>query len=149
MKNIISLISISMALLTGCSHQPVQKVSAPVDISSMPIPVNNEVVLENQQMQECENQLAAMKLYDGNLFDKYNKEKKQLSEILKSYQFTQADIGNEINDIISPKTKFQQRELCFRIKTELANLMIRKTSFPIEKYVKKKATSSVRVKAAH
>ena len=77
------------------------------------------------KIQLCRNELDAMRLYSQASFDSYQAEFKKIGAQTNKYLQIKDSIGADINDLVMPRYQFQIRELCFRIKTRLSQLIIR------------------------
>ncbi|WP_435946815.1 hypothetical protein [Dryocola sp. BD586] len=82
--------------------------------------------LQAQRLQECRKELDAMQVYNKASYNKYQAEFQKLSASTDKYLRVKEAIGADVNDILTPQKEFQTRELCFRIKSRLVQLMIRK-----------------------
>ncbi len=67
-----------------------------------------------------------MQVYNKASYNKYQAEFQKLSASTDKYLRVKEAIGADVNDILTPQKEFQTRELCFRIKSRLVQLMIRK-----------------------
>lgn len=137
MQKLLLVPGLSILLLAGCAqHKPeVQTaVSEPAtDRQTSSVPVNLTPEAEPQaptmsantiRIQECRKELDAMQVYGKNSYARYLAEFQTLSRKTDKYMQVKAGIGSDINDIVLPRTQFQIRELCFRIKNRLTQLII-------------------------
>lgn len=132
MKNLTLITGLSLLLLTGCAQKPAAKVATPAPSPATQSAAMNvkqpELKNDNRQserMQECRSELEAMQVYNKASWIKYNTEIQRLTNRINKYRKVQAAISNDINEIVMPQTEFHMRELCFRIKSRLTQLMIR------------------------
>lgn len=133
MQKLSLITGLSLLLLTGCAKQaPVSAVTpapSPVVASQSVAPIK-EAQFESKNMQgkhieECRKQLDAMQVYSKASYNKYQAELQKLSTTTNKYLQVKESIGADINDIVMPQKEFQTRELCFRIKSRLMQLMIK------------------------
>lgn len=80
---------------------------------------------QEKRLQECRKELDAMQVYNKASYNKYQAEFQKLTATTNKYLRVKEAIGSDINDIVMPQTEFQTRELCFRIKSRLMQLMIK------------------------
>jgi hypothetical protein len=135
MKKLAFITGLSLLLLTGCAKKttesamtpaaadPVQ-VTAPA-VEPQPAPPVQTVKTQDQRLQECRKELDAMRVYNKASYNKYQAEFLKLTASNNKYLRIKESISTEINDVVMPQTEFQTRELCFRIKSRLVQLMIR------------------------
>ena len=79
-------------------------------------------------VQQCRKELDAMRLYSQSSYDSYQAEFQKIGAQTSKYLQIKDSIGADINDLVMPRYQFQIRELCFRIKTRLSQLIIRQAS---------------------
>lgn len=128
----------SLFLLTGCASVKndktgvsprtlkVQPVEAPVVV---PPPPAEQLLLDNNSneltgMKECSNELNALRVYNQQSYVSFQNEFKKLGAQTEKYLRIKDGISPEINALAMPRHEFQVRELCFRIKTRLSQLLI-------------------------
>ncbi|WP_237680764.1 hypothetical protein [[Erwinia] mediterraneensis] len=75
-------------------------------------------------VQQCRKELDAIRLYNEGLYQRYLNEFQQTGQETKKYLAVKDTLGADINNLAMPHYQFQIRELCFRVKTHLARLMI-------------------------
>lgn len=76
-------------------------------------------------IQQCRKELDAMRLYSQASYNSYQAEFQKIGAQTNKYLQIKDSIGADINDLVMPRYQFQIRELCFRIKTRLSQLIIR------------------------
>ncbi len=77
------------------------------------------------RIQECRKELDAMQSYSKASYDAYLAEFQKVGAQTNKYLQIKGGISSDINDLAMPRYQFQIRELCFRIKTRLTQLIIR------------------------
>lgn len=124
-----ALIIVSVTMLAGCQ-------------ASSSTPANNKVSQyemktaaglttpaaqpdkQSQRIGQCRNELDALRTFNLVSYDKYNAEFSRISEKTKKYLKIKNDIGEDVNDLAMPRYQFAIRDVCFRIRTDLAKAMI-------------------------
>lgn len=134
-----------MVVLSGCAKQePVHSVVTPsaTMTQSQPEPSAPEQEQDTQatpfsssasnsrdqhasNVQECRNELNAMRGYSEASYNSYQTEFEKIAARTNQYLQIKDSISSDINDLVMPRYQFQIRELCFRIKTRLTQLVIR------------------------
>jgi hypothetical protein len=79
----------------------------------------------SSNIQQCRKELDAMRLYSQASYASYQAEFQKIGAQTNKYLQIKDSIGADINDLVMPRYQFQIRELCFRIKTRLSQLIIR------------------------
>jgi len=79
------------------------------------------------RIQECRKELDAMQSYSKASYDAYLAEFQKVGAQTNKYLQIKGGISSDINDLAMPRYQFQIRELCFRIKTRLTQLIIRQS----------------------
>lgn len=132
MQKLTLITGLSLLLLTGCAPKSAQRATEPAPVATPEVtaiqveqPKPQAEDLQVKRMQICRSELDALQVYNKASWNKYNNEFQRLTTRINKYQKVQPSIGADINDIVMPQTEFQMRELCFRIKSRLAQLMIR------------------------
>jgi len=135
MQKLSIIMVLSLLIITGCaqkppkrevlpaheaSSQPTVTPTATVEMSSQPGDSNRAV-----RMQECRKELEAMQVYSKSSYDKYMSQVQKLTAAINKYREVEPSISAELNDIMLPQTEFHMRELCFRIKSQLMQLMVK------------------------
>jgi uncharacterized protein YukE len=136
MKKLTVITGLSLLLLTGCARKAPESVVTPAAVvpaqAAAPVaqpqidPQAEAEKLQAQRLQECRKELDAMQVYNKASYNKYQAEFQKLSASTDKYLRVKEAIGADVNDILTPQKEFQTRELCFRIKSRLVQLMIRK-----------------------
>lgn len=78
----------------------------------------------SSSVQQCRKELDALRLYNSGLYQRYLNEFQQTGEETQKYLEVKDTLGADINSLAMPHYQFRIRELCFRVKTHLARLMI-------------------------
>ncbi len=142
MKKITGIAVASLLALTGCAkQQPVHSLVTPPAaqqqtteqqgapfVASEPAPAAATSSFGEDRasnIQQCRKELDAMRLYSQASFDSYQAEFQKIGAQTNKYLQIKDSIGADINDLVMPRYQFQIRELCFRIKTRLSQLIIR------------------------
>jgi hypothetical protein len=144
MKRLKLFCAIGVLLLVGCAgskndrserisaqSQPTlqQASTKPVDISppdQQPAMRGGSGAMAN--IKECRNELDALGAYNRQSYISFQKEFTRLGQQTANYLKIKDQISPEINDLVMPRQVFQMRELCFRIKTRLSQLLIQQTA---------------------
>lgn len=77
-----------------------------------------------EYIQQCRKELDAIRLYNPASYNSYLAEFQKVGKETQKYLAVKNAIGSDINNLVMPHYQFQIRELCFRVKTRLAQLMI-------------------------
>ncbi len=135
MKKLAFITGLSLFLLTGCAKKTPESVVTPAPVEppqavvQVAEPQNAPQVIpaksQEQRMQECRKELDAMQVYSKASWKKYQAELQKLTAATNKYLRVKETIGADINDVVMPQSEFQTRELCFRIKSRLVQLMVR------------------------
>jgi uncharacterized lipoprotein YajG len=146
MKKMTGIAMASLLALTGCAkQQPVHSLITPPTAEeqsatqsepeqpSSPFvasaPAQQESASFNDDrasnIQQCRKELDAMRLYSQASYESYQAEFQKIGTQTNKYLQIKDSIGTDINDLVMPRYQFQIRELCFRIKTRLSQLIIR------------------------
>lgn len=135
MKKLAFIAGLSLLLLTGCAKKTPESVVTPALVEPPQVvapvvqPQNDPQVQvtrsQEQRLQECRKELDAMQVYSKASYHKYQSEFQKLNAATNKYLRVKETIGADINDVLMPQTEFQTRELCFRIKSRLLQLMIK------------------------
>lgn len=140
MKKLAFITGLSLLLLTGCAKKTPESVVTPAPVeppqavvqvaepqnAPQVIPAKSqEQRMQEQRMQECRKELDAMQVYSKASWKKYQAELQKLTAATNKYLRVKETIGADINDVVMPQSEFQTRELCFRIKSRLVQLMVR------------------------
>lgn len=134
----LSIAGLSFVLLAGCAQKTPETVvvaapePAPVRAPA-PIIIQQTAVepkaedAQAKSLKECRQQLETMQVYSKASYNRYQAELKKLDAAQAKYQRVKDAVGEDINSVLMPKSEFQARELCFRIKGHLMQLMVRPT----------------------
>jgi len=146
MKKFSGLAVASLLVLSGCAqhHQPAQSLVTPPEAAqpvaeAQPVPEQGAAFTRNSEsvspvadagdrsanVQQCRKELDAMRMYSQASYNAYLAEFQKVGAQTNKYLQIKDSIGSDINDLIMPRYQFQIRELCFRIKTRLTQLIIR------------------------
>ena len=146
MKKMTGIAVASLLALAGCAkQQPVHSLVTPPAADAQPMaesaarPDGQPFVTEAptqpaaapfaddraSNIQQCRKELDAMRLYSQASYDSYQAEFQKIGAQTNKYLQIKDSIGADINDLVMPRYQFQIRELCFRIKTRLSQLIIR------------------------
>lgn len=146
MKKMTGVAVASLLVLTGCAkQQPVHSLVTPPTadeqsaaqtspeqqgtpfVASAPAQPATASLGDDRSsnIQQCRKELDAMRLYSQASFDSYQAEFQKIGAQTNKYLQIKDSIGADINDLVMPRYQFQIRELCFRIKTRLSQLIIR------------------------
>lgn len=148
MIKISGLVVLAGLVLSGCAqkqqekslvtppvvNQPVQQETAPApaasnenaQVFSASSPQAETVVSSDQpRIQQCRKELDAMRVYSKASYDKYQAEFMSVANKTNKYLQIKDSIGADLNDVAMPGYQFQIRELCFRVKTRLSQLVFR------------------------
>lgn len=148
MIKISGLVILAGLVLSGCTtkkqetslvtpptvNQPTQQEIAPApapaeengQVFSASAPQPDQVSDSTQpRIQQCRKELDAMRVYSKASYDKYQAEFLTIASKTNKYLQVKDSIGADINDVVMPGYQFQVRELCFRIKNRLSQLIIR------------------------
>lgn len=136
----------SALVLTGCAKQPpVHSLVTPPTVTASAAdtaatPAQGALFMEGErqatppqqgvdnraeQVQQCRKELDAMRMYSDASYTAYAAEFQKIGAQTNKYLQIKDTLGADINDLVMPRYQFQIRELCFRIKTRLAQLIIR------------------------
>ncbi|NWA63447.1 hypothetical protein HX773_21310 [Pantoea sp. B9002] len=131
MKTIFSAVTVTL-LLSGCvaSNKPVansvitsaitpQVTAAQTNASA------NMVQDSASRLIQCRKELDAMQSYNPPKYQSYKSEFDKTASHLKKYLEVKGGIGNDINELAMPKYQFAIRDVCFRIKTDLATSIVK------------------------
>ncbi|MCT4702646.1 hypothetical protein MUA02_12315 [Enterobacteriaceae bacterium H20N1] len=130
MQKLAIITALGLLLVAGCAQQAPKKtvVREPV-IAPQPAAPLAQIQPESNsratRMQECRKELEAMQVYNKASYNKYMYDVQKLTSSINKYRQVEPSISTEINDIVLPQTEFQMRELCFRIKNHLMQLMVK------------------------
>jgi hypothetical protein len=146
MKKMTGIAVASLLVLSGCAKQePVHSLvteqtaepqptaqqapeqqSSPF-VASQSAPSSSASLGEDRasNIQQCRKELDAMRLYSQASYNSYQAEFQKIGAQTNKYLQIKDSIGADINDLVMPRYQFQIRELCFRIKTRLSQLIIR------------------------
>jgi hypothetical protein len=131
MRKLKAVAAFGILLLVGCAQNAPKKAVTPapqpVAVSQPAAPLVNSQPENShaKNMQQCRKELEAMQTYSQASYDKYLSEVQKLTATINRYRQVESSVSPEINDIMLPKTEFQMRELCFRIKSRLLDLMVK------------------------
>jgi len=146
MKKMTGIAVASLLALTGCAkQQPVHSLVTPPTAEEQPTAQNapeqqsspfiasapaqqESTSFSNDRasnIQQCRKELDAMRLYSQASYESYQAEFQKIGAQTNKYLQIKDSIGTDINDLVMPRYQFQIRELCFRIKTRLSQLIIR------------------------
>ena len=132
MQKLAVITALSLLLVAGCAQEAPKKTVVPEPVvASQPQPATAmlhsqpEVNSRATRMQECRKELEAIRVYNKASYNKYMYEVQKLTVAINKYRQVEPSISTEINDIVMPQTEFQMRELCFRIKSHLMQLMVK------------------------
>lgn len=145
MKKFSGLAVASLLVLSGCAKQqePVQSLVTPPEAAqpvaeSQPVPAQGAPFASSSEpasssdnddrsanVQQCRKELDAMRMYSQASYNAYLAEFQKIGAQTNKYLQIKDSIGSDINDLVMPRYQFQIRELCFRIKTRLTQLIIR------------------------
>lgn len=146
MKKMTGIAVASLLALTGCAkQQPVHSLVTPPATEEQPAaqnapehqgapfvataPVQQESATMSDDrasnIQQCRKELDAMRIYSSASYESYQAEFQKIGAQTNKYLQIKDSIGADINDLVMPRYQFQIRELCFRIKTRLSQLIIR------------------------
>ncbi|WP_312241090.1 hypothetical protein [Pantoea sp.] len=144
MHKFAGIIFVSLVALAGCvQKKPTQTaVKSPVQVqqnstaaqpmlSSDENEASNSGAMEDgafnsnaEYIQQCRKELDAIRLYNAASYNSYLAEFQKVGRETQKYLAVKNAIGSDINNLVMPHYQFQIRELCFRVKTRLAQLMI-------------------------
>lgn len=146
MKKMTGIAVASLLALTGCAkQQPVHSLVTPPTAEEQPVAQNAPEQQSSpfvasapaqpesasfsddraSNIQQCRKELDAMRLYSPASYESYQAEFQKIGAQTNKYLQIKDSIGADINDLVMPRYQFQIRELCFRIKTRLSQLIIR------------------------
>jgi len=146
MKKMTGIAVASLLALTGCAkQQPVHSLVTPPSAEEQPAAQNapeqqsspfvasapaqsESASLSDDRasnIQQCRKELDAMRIYSSASYESYQAEFQKIGAQTNKYLQIKDSIGTDINDLVMPRYQFQIRELCFRIKTRLSQLIIR------------------------
>lgn len=77
-----------------------------------------------EYIQQCRKELDAIRLYNPASYNSYLAEFQKVGNETQKYLAVKNAIGSDLNNLVMPHYQFQIRELCFRVKAHLAQLMI-------------------------
>lgn len=144
MKKITLLCAFGVLLLAGCaeakndvtdsvssqSQIDLQQVT-PTHVNISP-PVQQPVTQgDNQAManiKQCRNELDALGAYSQKSYASFQNEFTRLGQQTAKYLRIKDQISPDINELVMPRQVFQMRELCFRIKTRLSQVLIQQAA---------------------
>jgi hypothetical protein len=118
---------LALVLLTGCvAKKAPTPVAEPVTPGVAPQPAPVIVADSSSRTLQCRRELEALQGYNPAKYRQYNAEFERTAGNLKKYLEIKNGIGSEVNDLAMPKYQFAIRDICFRIKNELATSIIHK-----------------------
>ncbi|WP_343553467.1 hypothetical protein [Pantoea sp.] len=131
MKKIFPAVTV-VFLLSGCVAS--QK-SAPANLSPVtPVAAAGAPkvnVAESQtkdyasRLMQCRAELDALQTYNVAQHQQFKAEFEKTAGHLKKYLEVKNGIGSDVNDLAMPKYQFAIRDVCFRIKTQLASSIVK------------------------
>lgn len=149
MHKFTGIIIVSLFALAGCAQkkptQPdirqgaqtqqnsvvAQPASSPDSAEDQDVRPENDSALDDkafssnaEYIQQCRKELDAIRLYNPASYNTYLAEFQKVGKETQKYLAVKNAIGSDINNLVMPHYQFQIRELCFRVKTRLAQLMI-------------------------
>jgi hypothetical protein len=76
------------------------------------------------RMMQCRKELDALQMYSATKHQQLSAEFNRTAGQLKKYLEVKNNIGMDVNDLAMPKYQFAIRDVCFRIKTQLATSIV-------------------------
>ncbi len=130
MQKLAIVTALGLLLTGGCAQETPKKtvIREPAVVSQPAAPAAQSQTAGGSRatrMQECRKELEAMQVYSKASYNKYMQEVQKLTAAINKYRQVEPSISPEINNIVLPQTEFQMRELCFRIKSHLMELMVK------------------------
>ncbi|NWA63133.1 hypothetical protein HX773_19690 [Pantoea sp. B9002] len=131
MKSIVTAIS-AVLLLSGCvaakKSTPAPEVKSVVTAPAQPLRVS---AAESQtqdyasRIMQCRKELDALQTYNVAKHQQFKNEFDRTAGQLKKYLEVKNGISSDVNDLAMPKYQFAIRDVCFRVKSELATSIIK------------------------
>ncbi|HDT4958082.1 TPA: hypothetical protein QHR58_003654 [Enterobacter kobei] len=79
-------------------------------------------------IKQCRNELDALGAYSQKSYASFQNEFTRLGQQTAKYLRIKDQISPDINELVMPRQVFQMRELCFRIKTRLSQVLIQQAA---------------------
>ncbi|MGV3345238.1 hypothetical protein ACGVWS_05640 [Enterobacteriaceae bacterium LUAb1] len=134
------ILVLTTLMLSGCAYirqaHESESVTAPDASASQNQPSQPENSLTNAhphdavekanlvRVQQCRKELEAMRLYSQETYNEYLDAFQQVGATTNRYFQVKDALDNELIDLLTPRYQFQIRELCYRIKNRLSQLII-------------------------
>ncbi|WP_217549253.1 hypothetical protein [Pantoea sp. GbtcB22] len=100
--------------LTGCAaHKAESSHDAEPAYTSV---VNSS----SERIQECKQELAALKDFNPVAYEKYQGEYDSISKNTKKYIGIKKKVSDDVNYLVMPKYQYSIRNLCFKIRHDLS-----------------------------
>ncbi|SNY65335.1 hypothetical protein [Enterobacter sp. CC120223-11] len=114
--------ALSVLMLSGCAEtHSINSVVTP----TAPQKVTNEATDNSAtRVPVCRKELEVIKTYSKTEYDAFLAEYTRVELQTSQYVRARENISPDINELALPRYQFQARELCFRIKTRLTQLII-------------------------
>ncbi|HCM7228993.1 TPA: hypothetical protein N3282_004449 [Klebsiella aerogenes] len=134
-------ISLAALFLTGCAQEftPTQATPMRNNVSVNHItserPVKNIKITDVEasksdsgKLSQCTRELEALKTFNNNKYNDYKLELSKIKQTSVSYLGVASGISEDINDLVRPKLQYALTNLCYRIKNDLSESMIKQVS---------------------
>lgn len=118
----LSLIVLPVVLLSGCVAST--STTDPLS-SSKKIDKAAQVKTPADRVGECTRELEALKSFNPQAYTKYQAEFDKIRQETERYLGVKDKVSDDINYLAMPKYQFSLRNVCFRIKTDLSNSIIK------------------------
>lgn len=116
------VIAIALLMLSGCSDiHPINSMVTPAKVHKKTAEKTDNNMMH---VPVCRKELEAIKSYSKTDYDTFLAEYTKVGAQTSQYLRVEGDISPDINELVLPRYQFQARELCFRIKTRLTQLII-------------------------
>lgn len=122
------MLAVMTVTLPGCASlqsAPPARVMPPPQTSAGISPAQEQPAPPaGTPVQQCRLQLEAIKQFDDEAFISLNREFSRAGAKTKRYMAIQSSMDSELNAIALPRYESLIRELCFRVKVRLSQLII-------------------------
>jgi hypothetical protein len=131
MKKMIPAVA-AIFILSGCAgaNKPASttpstdKSATPSVVTPTPASQPVRVSTAEGRMMQCRKELDALQMYSATKHQQLSAEFNRTAGQLKKYLEVKNNIGMDVNDLAMPKYQFAIRDVCFRIKTQLATSIV-------------------------
>lgn len=105
------------------------RAAAPVHYSSEAAQEESDTNLNQNRAEQCRKELDVLKIYSKVSYTKYEAEYQAIAGKTARYMEVKDSLGPDLNYMVMPAYQFQIREFCFRVKTRLSELVLRRAKY--------------------